>query len=94
MTAREKKDLGLSKLDKDGLRFETFKKLHYLWLDYMREIIDFGKIETSDTMLQQGRSLLTEDRSLLRGNRSLLREDRSLLRHGQRLLQMPAAETG
>ena len=49
LTAREKKDLGLSKLDKDGLRFETFKKLHYLWLDYMREIIDFAKIEATKT---------------------------------------------
>ena len=54
LTAREKKDLGLSKLDKDGLRFETFKKLHYLWLDYMREIIDFGKIETSETAIDTG----------------------------------------
>lgn len=47
LTAREKRDLGLYKLDKDGLRFETFKKLHFLWLDYMREIIDFGKIDAS-----------------------------------------------
>jgi len=47
LTAREKRDLGLCKLEKDGLKFETFKKLHYLWLDYMREIIDFGKIEAS-----------------------------------------------
>ena len=54
LTAREKRDLGLSKLDKDGLKFETFKKLHYLWLDYMREIIDFGKIEGSETAIDSG----------------------------------------
>jgi len=49
MGAREKRDLGLYKLDKDGLKFETFKKLHFLWLDYMREIIDFAKIEATKT---------------------------------------------
>jgi len=49
LTAREKRNLGLYKLDKTGLKFETFKKLHFLWLDYMREIIDFAKIEATKT---------------------------------------------
>jgi len=43
LTAREKRDLRLSKLDKNSsLKYENFKKIHFLWKDYMREII--GKI--------------------------------------------------
>lgn len=47
LTAREKRDLGLYKFNfaKDGkLEFKQFKKLHLLWKEYMKEIIDFSKI--------------------------------------------------
>lgn len=46
LTAREKRDLGLYKLNpKDGqLQFKKFKKLHLLWKEYMKEIIDFSKL--------------------------------------------------
>jgi len=43
LTAREKRDLNLYKVKKDTLKFQSFKKLHYLWKDYMREIIDFDR---------------------------------------------------
>ena len=48
LTAREKRDLKLSKLDRNGLKYEHFKKLHFLWRDYMNEIIDFEKLEKSE----------------------------------------------
>jgi len=48
LTAREKRDLKLAKIDKNGgLKYANFKKLHFLWRDYMNEIIDFDKIEKS-----------------------------------------------
>ena len=46
LTAREKRDLNLYKVKKDSLKFESFKKLHYLWKDYMREIIDFNNLKS------------------------------------------------
>lgn len=39
LTAREKRDLGLFKVEKTSLKYETFKKLHYLWLEYMKEVL-------------------------------------------------------
>ena len=46
LTAREKRDLNLYKVKKDTLKFQSFKKLHYLWKDYMREIIDFDSLNS------------------------------------------------
>ena len=46
LTAREKRDLNLYKVKKDTLKFQSFKKLHYLWKDYMREIIDFNNLKS------------------------------------------------
>jgi len=48
LTAREKQELKLAKLDKNsGLKYSNFKKLHFMWRGYMNEIIDFDKIECS-----------------------------------------------
>merc|ERR1711860_479864 len=48
LTARERRDLKLAKIDKNGgLKYANFKKLHFLWREYMNEIIDFDKIEKS-----------------------------------------------
>ena len=49
LTAKEKRELNLYKVknESNNLKFETFKKLHYLWKDYMREIIDFESLKKS-----------------------------------------------
>jgi ribonuclease P protein subunit POP4 len=40
LTARERRDLGLYKLPKEGgLKYSNFRNLHKLWLDYIREVL-------------------------------------------------------
>jgi len=56
LTAMEKRDLKLAKLDKNGgLKYSNFKKLHFLWKGYMNEMIDFDKIESSNIQSNQDR---------------------------------------
>jgi len=52
LTAREKRDLNLYKVKKDTLKFQSFKKLHYLWKDYMREIIDFDSLNSEKSNIR------------------------------------------
>lgn len=49
--------LGLYKFDgkTDDLKYKKFKKLHFLWQDYMREILDLSKYEASKEKVENGR---------------------------------------
>jgi len=47
LTAREKRDLGLNRLPKVGLKYEQFKELHDLWIGYMRDLLDVKELNSS-----------------------------------------------
>jgi len=47
LTAKEKRSLGLSRLPKVGLKYEQFKGLSGLWLEYMTELLDLEALKTS-----------------------------------------------
>lgn len=51
LTARERRDLGLSLLPKTGMKYRSFDGLHVLWQGYIRELLD----------LNNGRTLRTDD---------------------------------
>lgn len=45
LTAREKRDLGLYRLPRKGLKYSSFESLHQLWLGYMTELLDLATLE-------------------------------------------------
>jgi hypothetical protein len=47
LTARERRELGLYRLPKRGLRYSQFEALQDLWRGYMRELLDLDQLETS-----------------------------------------------
>jgi len=47
LTAREKRDLGLNRLPKVGLKYEQFKELHELWTSYMNDLLDIKALTAS-----------------------------------------------
>ena len=42
LTSIEKKNLGLQKLPKKGLKYESFSALHNLWAEYMEHFLDLN----------------------------------------------------
>jgi ribonuclease P protein subunit POP4 len=40
LTARERRDLGLFRLPRKGMRYADMTELHTLWLGYMRELLN------------------------------------------------------
>ncbi|KAL4779211.1 hypothetical protein BJX76DRAFT_362005 [Aspergillus varians] len=42
LSAREKRESGIYKLPKEECKYETFKGLNRMWLEYMREVLDLG----------------------------------------------------
>lgn len=47
LTAREKRNLGLNRLPKVGLKYEQFKALHALWLEYMSELLEVQALKAT-----------------------------------------------
>ena len=47
LTARERRELGLYRLPKRGLRYAQFTGLQELWLGYMRELLGLDQLEAS-----------------------------------------------
>ena len=45
LTSKEKRDLGLHRLPKKGLKYSSFESLHQLWLGYMTELLDLQTLE-------------------------------------------------
>ncbi len=44
LTARERRDLNLAKIPRQGLKYEDFKELHNLWKGYIREVLGLDQI--------------------------------------------------
>lgn len=47
LTARERRELGLYRLPKRGLRYAGFAALQELWQAYMRDLLDLDQLEAS-----------------------------------------------
>ena len=47
LTARERRELGLYRLPKVGLRYAQFTGLNQLWLGYLQELMDLTQLEAS-----------------------------------------------
>ena len=47
LTARERRELGLYRLPKVGLRYAQFLGLHELWNTYMQQLLDLPRLEAS-----------------------------------------------
>lgn len=68
LTAREKRELKLFKLEKNSLKYKNFKKIHFLWQDYMQEIL--GQVDQNQknqkTQAEPGRisAILNENLQL------------------------------
>lgn len=69
LSAREKRVLGVHDLPKEEVKYETFKKLHSLWVEYMWDILDLrppsGKAHTGTgqgiTAMTHGAKLASAD---------------------------------
>lgn len=48
LTSKERRELGLYRLPKKGLKYETYVELNHLWLGYIRELVDFAKYRPED----------------------------------------------
>jgi len=46
LSSKERRDLGLYRLPKKGLSYDSFLPLHSLWQGYMKELIDFASLES------------------------------------------------
>ncbi|KAL4887606.1 hypothetical protein BJY04DRAFT_212636 [Aspergillus karnatakaensis] len=42
LSAREKRESGVYKLSKEECKYEIFKELNRMWVEYMREVLDLG----------------------------------------------------
>lgn len=47
LTARERRELGLYRLPKVGLRYSQFLGLHHLWSSYMHQLLDLPRLEAT-----------------------------------------------
>jgi len=47
LTGREKRDLGLNRLPKTGLKYAQFKALNELWVEYMNGLLDIASLEAA-----------------------------------------------
>ena len=45
LTAGERRKLGLARLPKRGLKYQSFIPLHTMWQQYMEELLDLGGLE-------------------------------------------------
>lgn len=63
LTCREKKELKLFDIPKEGHKFEDFLPLHRMWQDYMRDIVDFSRLheETTKNSTENHLKLLKAD---------------------------------
>ena len=60
LTSKEKRKLGLFKLPKQQ-SYESFIPLHNLWKDYMKDVIDFGKVTEENKASTAQQKLLKAD---------------------------------
>lgn len=63
LTCREKKELKLFDIPKEGHKFDDFLPLHRMWQDYMRDIVDFQRLgqETTKNATENHMKLLKAD---------------------------------
>lgn len=54
LTARHRRDLGLFKLPKKGMKFSDYHSLHELWQGYMAELVDWDKFKYDPDLLPGG----------------------------------------
>ncbi|EEP75814.1 conserved hypothetical protein [Uncinocarpus reesii 1704] len=51
LTAREKRALGVHDLPKEEVKYEIFKKLNSLWVEYMWEVLELKKVADKGPMI-------------------------------------------
>lgn len=65
LSCRERKELKLFDLPKDGNKFDDFIPIHRMWQDYMRDIVDFSRLQggqdTDKNMSENHARLLKAD---------------------------------